>query len=1110
VIRQARRALLLVAAIATFQSEASVVVESMAKDSALEQSGVKAGDLLVGWKQGQSAGEFHSTIDVALVENEYSQRPGFVLRVQREGKQHDFSIPQRQWLVQTGLRPALSMQELEAYQQARAAVAAGRWKEGLGAVEKLAESLARQRNVRDSVWLLYRVANAHGRSQRFVESARLIDIAVRRAEAAGDPKLTAWILYTISTVLWDWGQYPESERRATAALRIHERLAPESATTANTLRLMARLAAVRNDLDEARRLANRMLAMTRATVAGSLLEAEAHHQLGNIAYWSDDTDEALTHLGRALAIRSRADPKGYSEALSLMTKGHVHRHRGELQVAQQHYEQAEATYQRIEPESPAAAEAKMSLGYMAHERRDLAAAILHLSGAIAIYERYAPGALGTEHLTKIHAAMGELYRLRGDLPAARVYLERSFAQQRRVATKSSFETSATLANLAEVALEQRDLAAAARYQAESVTVARELGSAGAHLGARLLGLARIEMISGERASAHQHLAEAERILARRTPHGLPLAEALTALGEYYLDGEDPALARPLLARAADMVARIAPGTTLEARPLYLLSGLERTVGNTSRAGELLEQALDALESQRTLLGRSDNTHVRCAERYAPYYLDYIDLLVELGKAEQAFTVLERYRARALIEAFLSRSEIERTHVPPTLAQSYERALYRYDRAFEQMRRFDDGAKANTGFEDVARELREARVERNALDDRIRVLEAAQPASALTRSSSSEQIRSGLPADAILLSYVSTRSALHLFVASRTGIRQRVVTQNVAPLWESIDALGVMLRAHPDGDDDRAHLIARLASLHDTLVGPVAAELRGKRQIVIVSDGILHRVPWSALVTSHKEGSARYLLHDYRITVAPSATFHLKAAARQQADAGADLRIVAFANTQPAEDQIGTADASRSRGQAFLPSALAEASAIRTTFGTSARVFTGLDATESRAKDVAASADVLHFAAHAIASEDSPLDSFITLGSASRNENGLLQAWEVMTQMRLRSRIVVLSACDTASGRDAAGEGLIGLTRAFHYAGAPSVIASLWPVNDKATAALMKSFYQALAAGELPDEALREAQLEMLDDSESFWLPRRRHWNHPFYWAGFQLSGAAAR
>ena len=164
------------------------------------------------------------------------------------------------------------------------------------------------------------------------------------------------------------------------------------------------------------------------------------------------------------------------------------------------------------------------------------------------------------------------------------------------------------------------------------------------------------------------------------------------------------------------------------------------------------------------------------------------------------------------------------------------------------------------------------------------------------------------------------------------------------------------------------------------------------------------------------------------------------------------------------------------------------------------------------------AQILHFAAHAVADRSSPLESYIALSSRPRPgaDNGFLQAWEVMMQMRLRAHLVVLSACDTARGRESAGEGMLGLTHAFHYAGAPQVMASLWPVSDQATAQLMRSFYERIALGETPDSALRSAQLEMLHGEERSWLTRmfspeeiepRRAWQHPYFWAGFQLSGA---
>ena len=108
---------------------------------------------------------------------------------------------------------------------------------------------------------------------------------------------------------------------------------------------------------------------------------------------------------------------------------------------------------------------------------------------------------------------------------------------------------------------------------------------------------------------------------------------------------------------------------------------------------------------------------------------------------------------------------------------------------------------------------------------------------------------------------------------------------------------------------------------------------------------------------------------------------------------------------------------------------------------------------------------------------------------------MLQAWEVFESVRLDADLVTLSACETALGREMGGEGLVGLVRAFHYAGARAVLASLWAVSDRSTAELMQAFYARLRAGTPKDEALRQAQLQV-----------RRTRPHPFHWAAFQVSG----
>jgi CHAT domain-containing protein len=153
--------------------------------------------------------------------------------------------------------------------------------------------------------------------------------------------------------------------------------------------------------------------------------------------------------------------------------------------------------------------------------------------------------------------------------------------------------------------------------------------------------------------------------------------------------------------------------------------------------------------------------------------------------------------------------------------------------------------------------------------------------------------------------------------------------------------------------------------------------------------------------------------------------------------------------------------------------------------------------------------VLHLAAHGCLDERFPLNSALALtppvatpppGSAEGRDNGLLQAWEIFEGLRLDADLVVLSACDSALGREVAGEGLLGLTRAFQYAGARSVVASLWQVPDAATADLMVAFHRHLRQGRSQGEALAAAQAELAAGAAG---PEAEA---PYFWAGFQLFG----
>jgi CHAT domain-containing protein len=197
----------------------------------------------------------------------------------------------------------------------------------------------------------------------------------------------------------------------------------------------------------------------------------------------------------------------------------------------------------------------------------------------------------------------------------------------------------------------------------------------------------------------------------------------------------------------------------------------------------------------------------------------------------------------------------------------------------------------------------------------------------------------------------------------------------------------------------------------------------------------------------------------------------------------------------------------------LPASRREVEGIARLFPRHTVAYVGEAATEERAKSVGA-VRYLHFATHAVVNEQSPLDSALVLTVPQRpregQDNGLLQAWEIFERMHLDAGLVTLSACDTALGKEAGGEGLLGLTRAFEYAGAASVVASLWKVADESTAELMTSFYRNLKAGQSKDAALRAAQIDLIRSGRSRGQAHRpssdADFSHPYHWAAFTLSG----
>jgi CHAT domain-containing protein len=357
------------------------------------------------------------------------------------------------------------------------------------------------------------------------------------------------------------------------------------------------------------------------------------------------------------------------------------------------------------------------------------------------------------------------------------------------------------------------------------------------------------------------------------------------------------------------------------------------------------------------------------------------------------------------------------------------------------------------------------------------------------------------AQSALLEYIVMDDKSYLFAitpaAGKAEVDVRVYTLPIkrAELAKESEAFRAQLAGRDLGFRSRA------LKLHQLLLRPALSQIKGKTRLVIVPDDILGELPFQALMI---DGN-RFLIEDAAISYAPSLTV-LREMIRprpKHEPAETSLTLLALGNPAMGRESIERATlALRDAKLMPLPEAEAEVKALGLLYGARrSRIYTGAQAREDRFKAEAGRASVLHFATHGILNNATPMYSHLVLAQGDQNEDGLLEAWELM-ELDLKAELAVLSACETARGRIGPGEGVIGLTWALFVAGVPSTVVSQWKVESASTRDLMLGFHRHLrslspAAKATKAEALRQAALKLMKQPQT---------SHPFHWAGFVLIG----
>ena len=611
----------------------------------------------------------------------------------------------------------------------------------------------------------------------------------------------------------------------------------------------------------------------------------------------------------------------------------------------------------------------------------------------------------------------------------------------------------------------------------------------------LRGLARA---SREEGRLEETLAIQQQALALSRALGDPVTvgDALREMGDAELASSRPQRALDLYRQALDRGREVADPVR-EAMGRGGLARALRSLGRLAEARAEISTALAKAEEVRSAVVAPEMRASFRATRFRDHEL-HVALLLELGRPEAAFAAGERARARGLVELLAEAEAGVRAGLDPELAARERRASRRLSGVQSRLiRELSQAERDDRRLALLRRGLEEARAELEVVAEEIRRRHPRYAAVRHPEPLGAGEVRRLLGEDTALLAYSLGEERSVLFVLRRDGF----TVHDLAPAPEIAAAVEQFraAAAHAPSRRLQGRLQQASRTLHEQLIAPAAGSLDAVHSLVIIPDRELHHLPFEALPSD--QGS---VLERYAVSYAPSASVLASLAEAPPGDAS--LSFLGIAEPlEAAEAARQSPDVPTRTGRLFeawswrpLPGAAAEVRAIAGLLP-SASTWIGGEADEARVKSDPAvgRARILHFATHGLVDDREPSYSGLLLGAPPGSaEDGLLQVHEIF-DLRLSADLVVLSACETGLGQRLRGEGILGLARAFFYAGARRLVVSLWPAADAATSTLMQAFYRHLRDGRSEAEALARAKRELAADGR---------FSHPFYWAPFVLVG----
>lgn len=899
-----------------------------------------------------------------------------------------------------------------------------------------------------------------------------------------DERLEAVILNKLGSAYLEMANVKKGLPNCSRALEISEHLNYEEGT-APALICLGVANSIASDVSQAQDQLERALAIAQKIKAQNAL-AQIHLNLGYLYNNQGNIERALSSYKIALEI-SESINEQQRRALALTAMAGVYTQQGEKQTAFDLHNQALKVF-RTSGNRNGEAVTLNGIGYLYDTLGDRPQSLKCFTQAFQLY-----AAIENHHYAAVTLGyIGRVHLVLGDNKQALESFNRKLSMSRIVQDRRM--ESYTLRDIGNVLLEKGQTKAALDNYHHALSLSQDVKD---RRGAALIFVAigKLAEKSGDKAEA---LANYEQALS-------------------------------LVQEVADR--------RREVETLMNLASVKRDLGRLDDARRDIERSLELIEKLRTKVF-SPSLRISYLETVYRHYEFYVDLLMRMhdrdrsgGYATLALEVNEHARARTLLEnLFAARTDI-RQGVDPQLLEEERQIQQRLNEKAEQQTRLLSGRTQPEREAAIRQEVDSLLTQYKEIESRVRDQSPKYAALTQPRPLKLESIQQELDDDTLLLEYALGTGRSYGWAVTKHSIE----SFNLRSRSELNDAAKVLYDAlsQPPAATSADSYRTAANELSKILLEPVTHLLPGKR-LVIVADGILQYIPFTALPEPgvKEDGQRVPLVINHEIVTLPSisALAVLRNELRGRLPAGNTLAVIAdpvFEKDDP-RVRVGRLQARTSvvRNVASLRGSDTEPSLVQVELNNKPLVFerlpfsleeaetildlardkkimraVGFDANLKVALDPALGEyRIIHFATHALLHNSHPELSGIVLSlvdQTGRTQDGFLRLNEIYN-LNLAADLVVLSACQTALGKQTRGEGLIGLTRGFMYAGVPRVVATLWRINDRTTAEFMRYFYDALFNRRYsPSKALRTAQIRM-------WQANKNA--VPHYWSAFILQG----